>query len=446
MTLIDREAAAKAIRDAHELKCWPLYFEAVRSGHKTFEIRKNDRDYCEGDVLKLREWSPGTEAYTGRECLRLVTYLTDWEQKFGYVVMGITPLPPVSEPDVAGPTPRVSYDKTTMNKFVQERYNQLCAEGKHGHYETMFRVVHEAIEKAAALAARPDGEAKEDVAGLVGKLNALYEKATPGPWGSGEGCCGAYIDYQAHEPENFGPNPTSDYNGREPLWLGGKVSIDDREFITAIVNAWPEISAAISGGHAAQTTRETNKHAELSEKLRDIAYASRLEWPADQVRAIYEAADIISGGHAAGAPEMNDTESAAIKALKELVRLKRRKDSLDAVEADYIAGKLSPEDSATYEEWAEEYRRCKRPAWLTAFRAADAGTTREALTDAQRYRAWRDGEVIVRRSTPEGFEARHRDDPEWDVGSWCWSMSLDESIDAALKNGADAGTQNKETK
>lgn len=32
------------------------------------------------------------------------------------------------------------------NAFVQQRYDELMREGKHGHYETMFRVVREAID------------------------------------------------------------------------------------------------------------------------------------------------------------------------------------------------------------------------------------------------------------------------------------------------------------
>ena len=58
----------------HDLKCWPPYFEAVRSGEKPFEVRKADRDYRVGDVLLLREWRPDWKDYTGRLCRRRVTY------------------------------------------------------------------------------------------------------------------------------------------------------------------------------------------------------------------------------------------------------------------------------------------------------------------------------------------------------------------------------------
>ena len=42
----------------HELKTWPQYFAAVRSGKKRFEIRRNDREFAVGDVLVLREFDP----------------------------------------------------------------------------------------------------------------------------------------------------------------------------------------------------------------------------------------------------------------------------------------------------------------------------------------------------------------------------------------------------
>ena len=39
----------------------------------------------------------------------------------------------------------MTYDKTEMNAFVQNLYDQKMLEGKHGHYETIFSVVHAAI-------------------------------------------------------------------------------------------------------------------------------------------------------------------------------------------------------------------------------------------------------------------------------------------------------------
>jgi hypothetical protein len=43
----------------------------------------------------------------------------------------------------------VAYDKTEINCFVQDLYDEKMQNGKHGHYETLFHVVHQAIKKVA---------------------------------------------------------------------------------------------------------------------------------------------------------------------------------------------------------------------------------------------------------------------------------------------------------
>ncbi|EOA3423625.1 ASCH/PUA domain-containing protein [Enterococcus hirae] len=73
----------------HELKILPEYFEAVTSGRKQFEIRKNDRDYKVGDLLILREHDIWVDEFTGNSYKAEITYITDYAQKDGYVVMGI---------------------------------------------------------------------------------------------------------------------------------------------------------------------------------------------------------------------------------------------------------------------------------------------------------------------------------------------------------------------
>lgn len=59
----------------HTLKTWPEPFDAVNLLDKTFEIRKDDRNYQLGDRLILQEWIPETETYTGREIEFRVTFI-----------------------------------------------------------------------------------------------------------------------------------------------------------------------------------------------------------------------------------------------------------------------------------------------------------------------------------------------------------------------------------
>lgn len=76
----------------HMLKTWPMYYADVESGEKTFEVRRNDRDFSTGDVLVLREWDPVGAGYTGRECRKLVRYLLfggAFGVQDGFVVMSL---------------------------------------------------------------------------------------------------------------------------------------------------------------------------------------------------------------------------------------------------------------------------------------------------------------------------------------------------------------------
>ncbi len=81
----------------HELKILPKYFDAVEQGIKTFEVRKNDRGFAVGDLLRLREFDEKSEApaeslkYTGRTCDAAITYILDDTEycPSGYVILGI---------------------------------------------------------------------------------------------------------------------------------------------------------------------------------------------------------------------------------------------------------------------------------------------------------------------------------------------------------------------
>lgn len=60
----------------HELKCWPAPFEAIRTGAKTYEVRRADRPFAPGHELALREWDPDRAAYTGRTADVVVLHVT----------------------------------------------------------------------------------------------------------------------------------------------------------------------------------------------------------------------------------------------------------------------------------------------------------------------------------------------------------------------------------
>lgn len=81
----------------HQLKIESAYFSQIETGIKTFEVRKNDRDYHIGDYLALNELTDTPisplHLYTGR-CMivRVVNILSDERfVKEGYVVMSIKP-------------------------------------------------------------------------------------------------------------------------------------------------------------------------------------------------------------------------------------------------------------------------------------------------------------------------------------------------------------------
>ena len=78
-------------RELHELKILPQYYKEVVSGKKNFELRKNDRDYQVGDILKLREYENGE--YTGRVKYFAIKYIlkdcSEYGLMDGYCILGL---------------------------------------------------------------------------------------------------------------------------------------------------------------------------------------------------------------------------------------------------------------------------------------------------------------------------------------------------------------------
>ncbi|GFO86540.1 ASCH/PUA domain-containing protein [Anaerostipes butyraticus] len=73
----------------HKLKIAKMFFDAIADGTKTFELRKNDRNYMIGDILELREMMDGSP--TGRELEKEVVYVLEGFRGLeeGYCILGI---------------------------------------------------------------------------------------------------------------------------------------------------------------------------------------------------------------------------------------------------------------------------------------------------------------------------------------------------------------------
>jgi hypothetical protein len=78
----------------HHLKTWPEFFQPIEQNLKTFELRVNDRNFREGDILALEEYDPQKQRYTGRREIREVGYILEGG-RFGLpdnmVIMSIFP-------------------------------------------------------------------------------------------------------------------------------------------------------------------------------------------------------------------------------------------------------------------------------------------------------------------------------------------------------------------
>jgi hypothetical protein len=79
----------------HRLKTVQPYFDAVWRGDKTFEVRKNDRDFHRNEHLLLQEYDPSRpeeEAYSGARIIAEITYVLQGGQfgiEEGHCVLGL---------------------------------------------------------------------------------------------------------------------------------------------------------------------------------------------------------------------------------------------------------------------------------------------------------------------------------------------------------------------
>lgn len=76
-------------KKVHDVKLWTTFFDDVKTGRKTFELRKNDRGYKEGDTIVLHEYKDGTT--TGRTIEKKIVYMLEdfTGLEDGYCILGL---------------------------------------------------------------------------------------------------------------------------------------------------------------------------------------------------------------------------------------------------------------------------------------------------------------------------------------------------------------------
>lgn len=76
-------------KKVHDVKLGATFFEDVKTGRKTFELRKNDREYKEGDTIVLHEYKDG--ATTGRTITKKIVYMLEdfTGLEDGYCILGL---------------------------------------------------------------------------------------------------------------------------------------------------------------------------------------------------------------------------------------------------------------------------------------------------------------------------------------------------------------------
>lgn len=60
----------------HKVRSWKHLFQPMIDGIKTHDLRVDDREYKVGDFMQLQEYDIEAGAYTGREALFEITYIT----------------------------------------------------------------------------------------------------------------------------------------------------------------------------------------------------------------------------------------------------------------------------------------------------------------------------------------------------------------------------------
>lgn len=76
-------------KKVHDVKLGTTFFDDVKTGRKTFELRKNDCGYKEGDIIVMHEYKDGTT--TGRTIEKKIVYMLEdfTGLEDGYCILGL---------------------------------------------------------------------------------------------------------------------------------------------------------------------------------------------------------------------------------------------------------------------------------------------------------------------------------------------------------------------
>lgn len=125
----------------HAIKIKEKYFKAVLSGEKTFEIRKNDRDYKVGDIIRfvpiddecgmIIPHNPNTYKIT------YVFYGGEYGLEEGYCVFGIA-----KDDFFNFDSPVVRVDEKSYNKAIDDVLEKALEWNKNSSKKVPYAFIH----------------------------------------------------------------------------------------------------------------------------------------------------------------------------------------------------------------------------------------------------------------------------------------------------------------
>lgn len=70
--------------NVHHVKSWSHFWDAIAYGDKKHDLRKLDRPFKRGDIVKLYQYDNVGGRFTGRTCQARITYVTSNQHPCAY--------------------------------------------------------------------------------------------------------------------------------------------------------------------------------------------------------------------------------------------------------------------------------------------------------------------------------------------------------------------------